>query len=297
MNKNIIIRMLGNDLKSLHNQNQTYDNLEFTLKHEPTFKNTDKVFVLNRIVNIEKKNKIIELLNEYNIKYLDIPFDIDEFKLLKQKYPLKITNFKEFIKLNNNTQGLVLYYYNIYLVNNNGCRNFCIDYGKKNGYEWIFLLDSNNYLTQSLYDNIINNINEETEYISIPSKRLANHKLTNDIILSDNCDLLVNNLPIQEPQLFFKNTSKYIFNEKIPYGFSPKAEMLNALNIQGFWKNWRPFHIFNIKQRNYTNIKTQTLSSVIRLSPNCINNGKEKNHSNRINGLFLLILEINIKYL
>ena len=37
MNKNIIIRMLGNDLKNLHNQNQTYDNLEFTLKHEPTF--------------------------------------------------------------------------------------------------------------------------------------------------------------------------------------------------------------------------------------------------------------------
>ena len=45
----LLFRILGNDLNGLHGENQTYNNLKFTLENEPEFKNTHKIFLLNRI--------------------------------------------------------------------------------------------------------------------------------------------------------------------------------------------------------------------------------------------------------
>ena len=56
--KYLIIRMLGNDLPGLHSFYQTYNNLEFTIMNESNFENTEKLYVLNRIVDIEKKNRV-----------------------------------------------------------------------------------------------------------------------------------------------------------------------------------------------------------------------------------------------
>ena len=47
--KFLIIRILGNDLRGLHGSNQTFENLLFTLNHEPEFNGTDKMYILNRI--------------------------------------------------------------------------------------------------------------------------------------------------------------------------------------------------------------------------------------------------------
>ena len=58
---------------------------------------------------------------------------------------------------------------NHYLININGARNYALDYGKKEGYEWIFVLDSNSFLNKNDYEEIINNIALDTEYIAIPS--------------------------------------------------------------------------------------------------------------------------------
>ena len=54
-NKYLMIRILGNDLDGLHGSNQTLENLAFTLENEYNFSNCKKMFVLNRIVSIEKK--------------------------------------------------------------------------------------------------------------------------------------------------------------------------------------------------------------------------------------------------
>ena len=56
MVKNVIIRILGNDLPGLHGANQTYNNLDFTLKYESNFLDTDKLFILNRIYDKIKKS-------------------------------------------------------------------------------------------------------------------------------------------------------------------------------------------------------------------------------------------------
>ncbi|ASQ89790.1 hypothetical protein CHL67_01610 [Prosthecochloris sp. GSB1] len=53
--KYAIIRILGNDLPFRHDVDQTYRNLEFTLKNEASFKGACKIWVLNRIIDKGKK--------------------------------------------------------------------------------------------------------------------------------------------------------------------------------------------------------------------------------------------------
>ena len=59
----LISRILGNDLSALHNKDQTYNNLKFTLENETDFNKLSNeyeinyLYVLNRIYSIEKKKK------------------------------------------------------------------------------------------------------------------------------------------------------------------------------------------------------------------------------------------------
>ena len=87
-------------------------NLKFTLENEEMF-NDSKKCLLNRIVSKEKKNKIINLLNEYKIEFIDLPFEIDEFKKIAKNIP----SISEY---NRSSMVQTLYKHNLYLINNNG---------------------------------------------------------------------------------------------------------------------------------------------------------------------------------
>jgi hypothetical protein len=288
MSKFLLIRILGNDLPGIHGDEQTITNLTFTLENEPTFKNTDKLFILNRIYSLDKKQILINLLNKYNINYIDIPFNITEFN----KLPKIDISLNEFNNLTKRNKIHLLYKHNIFLINNNGCRNFSIEYGKKNGYTWTFVIDSNNFFTEKAFEDIITNIRETDEYIILPQKRLKDGNLDNDILLLPDNEQLIYNLPTQEPQIAFKNTSTFIFNDNIPYGISPKAEFINALGVKGNWNNWSNFFGLNIHQRKFTNINYNILSYVIRLHPYNKNNNIKDNWILRLNGIFLLVKSI-----
>ena len=53
--------------------------------------------------------------------------------------------FLEYKKYDRPNMIKILKDHNLYLINNNGCRNYCINYGKNNGYKWTFVLDSNSF--------------------------------------------------------------------------------------------------------------------------------------------------------
>ena len=279
--KIILFRILGNDLSSLHGNNQTYDNLKFTLQNEPEFKNTKKMYLLNRIYDNKNKKKLVGLLEKYNAEYLDLPFQIEEFNKIKFNDKLM-----DGVKYKNYHKDL--YDYNLYLINNNGARNYCINYGKKNNYDWIFPLDSNSYFTQDLFIEFSKIKNED--YIIIPQIRLANLNLQNNYLLKKNINY--DKFPIQEPQIGFHKKSKIIFNDKIPYGFSPKAELLRVLQVPGKWNKWNDnTRYYNIKDRPKVKSNYKILSKVVRLNPNHKNNGN-RNFTNRIAGVNDLVLKI-----
>ena len=289
--KIVIMRILGNDLEGLHGSHQTITNLEFTIKYEESFLNTDKVYLLNRIYSEQVKMNIIGILKRHNIKYIDIPFTQNEYNEL----PHININKDEFKALNRTEKVQLLYKHNLYLINNNGSRNQCIKYGKSNGYDYIFALDSNNFLLKAEFESILNcMLINEPEYIVINQRRLADNKYTNDTFMQDSS--IVNNLPIQEPQICFHKSAKYEFNDKLPYGVNPKAELINALNIPGEWNKWKNFYGVNVQQRLLHNVKVQRIGNIVRLSPFNENNNRKSNWENRYIGLYNLIRYIDTSH-
>lgn len=292
MNKILIMRILGNDLEGLHGSNQTLTNLKFTLENEPNFNNVDKVYLLNRIYDKKKLNLIKNLLKKFNYKYIEIPFKLEKFNNIKYDFKLDQINLNQIYEFQNKkAMNRLLYDYNQYLINNNGSRNFSIDYGIKNGYEWVFPFDSNAYLTQNYFNQIIENLKPDTHYIVIPQIRLKDGKLINEDILKKNKVVEIDNLKIQEPQVGFHKNSILRFNNKLIYGCCPKAEFLRVIKVPGKWNNWYDNKRYlNILDRPKKNVKFQILSKVIRLNPQEIKNGSNSNK--RILGLFNLVKKI-----
>ena len=298
MKKYLITRILGNDLPTIHGNEQTIDNLLFTVTYEEAFDDTDKVYVLNRIIDNNKKKTIMDILNKHNITFFEIMFDDKEYKKIPDvdddvKEVFETLLIDPSIQNNYNKHKLSksLLNHRLYIMNINMARNCCIDYGKKNGYEWTFVLDSNSFFTEKMYNDIIHNIQDNTDYITIPQIRLLDRNLTNDSILQSPENLL--NLPLQEHQIAFKNTSKYMFNEQIPYGTMNKGEMLNALGVSGKWNYWNTDLLWlNIEQRRFVDARYQTLSSVIRLNPHSELNSVTTNWLNRLVDTYRIIKEL-----
>ena len=251
----LICRILGNDVPDLHGNNQTMKNLLFTLENEAEFPQTDKIYLLNRIFDLEKKNEIIKLLNKFNQKYIDIPFKIKEYNKLPEIKHIDI-NSKNFMKesyIKNKEKML-------YLININNARNYCVNYGIKNGYLYTFPLDSNSFFLESDYNKILDDMKNKTyEYIVVEQRRLSESNiLSNDIVYDKN---ITDKLPTREPQIGIRITAPLLFNENLPYGYMNKAELLNAIGSKGVWNKWSlNYFDLGFKQR--------------RINTNIINSGK-----------------------
>ena len=243
---------------------------------------------MNRIIDTNKKNKLIDLIEKYNYKYIDLKFNLDEYNLLPK---ININDF-QFNKLNKQEKINLLYKHNLYLININGCRNFVINYGKKHNYDYILPFDGNIYINFNEYLKMINN-NYEYQYLIFPIIRLDDYNLTNyEIKKLDNIQI-----KLSEPQIVFNKKTDHLFNELIPYGLSDKAEFLRALNVPGNWQNWNDnLEYTNIIDRNFKNINYKIVGNVIRLNTyHSKNNFGIYNHENRWNNIYKLINLLKIK--
>ena len=273
--KMCIIRILGNNINSVHSDTQTYDNLKFTLENEPNFENCDKIWILNRIINKTLESKYKDMLNKYNKKYLIIHFDINEYNTIAKESNVDLNTLKYKNDIYNK-----LYKHSLYIININSARNIGLKYGR-NKYKYTFIFDGSCFLTNKQFNEINNGLKKETEYIIIPLIRLNNFDLNIDF----------NNKKREEPQIGFKNTSTLLFDERLPYGISNKTELLRRLKIQGPWNKWTDNKkILNINDRPKVNAKTQTISTVCRLTNGTKSQVKSSN--DRAIGLLKLVKSI-----
>tara|TARA_Y100000741_G_scaffold325998_1_gene277808 strand:+ start:1140 stop:2042 length:903 start_codon:yes stop_codon:yes gene_type:complete len=285
-----VARILGNDLDGMHGTNQTYENLKFTLQHEKLGNDTQVIYFLNRIVNLKKKKELIDLLHRYRQKFIDIPFNYRKFnsmysqlrnrKLLKEVENLKLNewNYREASKK--------LKKYNLLLINNNGSRNYAFDYMKRlKRFQWIFILDSNSYFMEEDFKKIkmnLSNINLDLDVGYFPLVRVKDNKEVLEKKLDDE--------PRFEGQLAFRNYMDIEFNDEIPYGGAPKAELLRVLGIPGPWEDWLDnVRTYGIQDRKKIECKWKIISKMIRLSANSRDYGIKNNQINRVQGLINLI--------
>lgn len=234
-----LLRIVGNDLPLRHDPNQTLTNLEFTLKNESDFDGCIKIWVLNRIIDPVKKQSIIDLLDKYGKKYLDIPYVAEE--MVKTPFAfdaLPIDHYKltrEYPKLSKRNKKIVdavtLKYKNMYLMNNNGARNTALEAGRELA-KWVFPWDGNCYLTDQAWESIREGLKnrDDLHYHIVPMDRV----LSNEDLLTDGYEPR----PFEEPQMIFREDAELKFNNERMYGFKPKVDLLKKLGVPGKWDEW-----------------------------------------------------------
>ncbi|NCC83760.1 MAG: glycosyltransferase [Clostridia bacterium] len=235
-----LIRILGNDLPMRHSENQTYNNLKFTLENESEFDNCIKLWILNRITDVTKKKKLIDILSKHNKLYIDIPYEPKEFTRIKYCFEdLPQNDYKltqKFKKLDERGKLLIdnaiLRSKNNYIINNNGARNRALQEGIKYG-DWILPWDGNCFVTDISWTSITSSIQKRTDiqYHIVPMDRLLDNQ---DALRPD---YMPN--PSEEPQIIFRRDAVLRFDEWLMYGLQPKVQLLKRLGVPGKWDKWK----------------------------------------------------------
>ncbi|KAJ8657670.1 hypothetical protein O0I10_006485 [Lichtheimia ornata] len=256
----LLYRIIGNDLPPRHKEGQTLSNLRFILEHEPSFPNTRKIFVLNRITDPVNERAIIQLLERYNAEYLNIAFNETEYQRIDfrlEDFPepdfLHSDDYRRFSKVAK-LRALDYTYHdkNLYAMNNNGGRNTALAHGRSIGNaKWIMPFDGNCYLSQNAFDEIktqLDRFGDDTKYFVVPMTRLLN-----------NSDLLnsMDERPRshEEPQIIFRFDAEEEYNLNMRYGRRSKLELLWRLGALENRKLNRPTVAWEPKERAYSKDK------------------------------------------
>lgn len=232
-----LYRIIGNDLYPRHKIGQARENLLFILENEEMFGNCEKFFIVNRIICPDEEQKIIDILETHNARYVRLPFSVEEYRRIDlDRRALRGLTRKEMIRLKEEKlQRLLLALYrlkNNYVMNINGARNFALREGKARA-KWSLIFDGGCFITPAAWQQITGDImvSPHLKYFFVPMTRVHS-----------NAELLCGGFtpkPVEEPQLIFREDSREEFNMAFPYGRRDKVELLWRLQISGKWDSYR----------------------------------------------------------
>ncbi|MBB3063183.1 alginate lyase family protein [Microbulbifer rhizosphaerae] len=235
----VLYRIIGNDLVPRHKKGQSRENLVFILTNEPELQDCEKRFIVNRIVDLEEEKEIIQLLENFGMPYLCIPFDWEAYRCQPWDIwgvpPRYSPHSKLFSLLEPSRQNQIqmrLYRHkNNYVMHNNGARNIALRDGRRRA-KWILPWDGNCFVTTEAWESIRSAVvsRPEIPYYFTPMARVI-----------DNRKLLQTGFQppaTEEPQLLFRCDSKLEFDPEYFYGRRPKVELFWRLGIPGKWEYW-----------------------------------------------------------
>lgn len=248
-NNNIIVRILSNIDIPFKNKDIFYNNLNFILENESSIINTDRLYILNRLYDNDAKKYIISLLEKFKIPYIEFFFCIDTFTgLVKTSNELLFTHYP-------------LSEFQQYLDNINQCYNYSLNYAQKTNYHWVMVLTNNVFLTNSLFLKLINNREENTNYVIIKTYKISEAQQ----YCLDNLDLLDNNqlqqLPGVKPQIMFKITNNLQFDHSLSYIYKTRKELFRLLETHTKFNNLTETNIQELSSAYYlSNVTTNKIS-------------------------------------
>ena len=222
-------RIIGSPLPPRHNESQLWDNLKFTLDTEPELERCKKIFVLNRLP-VELETKVKSYIESKGFGVVVIPLVIEDYKpfqaadsygLTKESWNPYLT--EKFARLNSR----------LYVMNNNGARNFALYHGLQQGFAWTLPFDGNCIFDEDTWSDFLKELDESkargAAYVAIPLMRT---------LLDESNNTLVRNGQPGEHQVAFTRTAKLQFDPTQPYGHRPKVNLLWRLGVPGAWDKW-----------------------------------------------------------
>lgn len=232
----VLFRIIGNDLPPRHRAGQSVDNVRFILENEPELPGCAKRWIVNRIVEPEVEYDVLALLDSFEQDYLRIPFDPAEYARLDWDldcFPDPGLFLSEaFDELEPWVQRAAEHRARTtkicYAMNVNGARNLALREGRRSA-RWILPWDGNCFLTTAAWAVITGSIAEHpaVRHVVVPMVRLR----SNDE-LSDH-DLV--RYATEEPQIILRHDAAVEFDERYPYGWRNKTDLLRRLGVPGFW--------------------------------------------------------------
>lgn len=292
-----LYRIIGNAIPGLHNESQANTNLAHIVKNESDVDGFHKHYVLNRIVDEKERETLIAYLEKEKASYIDIPFDIEEYK--KCGYDLKsmpdsyfwFRKAGKWVTIVKNTS--LRNFKNQYLMNNNGARNTVLLHGKER-YDWTMPWDGNCFLSDQSFNELKQcfNSEEKFKYVLTPMERVAGHdQITAKSVITN---------AVEEPQISFRQDSLELFNEDRVYGNQPKVELFKRIGFHGVWDEkvniypWRKLQY--VKSPEAGQFVDQ--SAVFRLysgNTTAATNGENRSHA-RGNGIINFIDSVEAIY-
>ncbi|MBB5754290.1 alginate lyase family protein [Prosthecomicrobium pneumaticum] len=236
----VLYRIVGNDLPPLHAPDQSLDNLRFLLEHEPLLEDCEKRFVINRVVDPERRAAMIDLLEQHGQPYLEIPFEWSVYRQIPwalDDYPIGYLLGDAIDELPADRRDAAiagLYRHkNNYVMNNNGARNAALADGRGRA-KWVLPWDGNCFLTKEAWETLRAGVRTAPHhhYVCVPMARAER-----------NVDVVEGRVGARqathEPQLIFRCDADHAFDERFPYGRRSKVELLWRLGVRGAWDKFR----------------------------------------------------------
>lgn len=235
----LLYRILGNDLEPRHDIGQTRRSLEFILENEAAFPNSQKCFIVNRIVDGEREAEILRVLDRYRVPHKILPFDPERYAQLGWEADpfggIEFFDSEAFLNSNRNLQYLAAIWLCSpkirYTMNINSSRNFAIDEGLSAG-NWVLPTDGNCFFTDACWNALcgVTESSPSAHYMVVPMIRLAD----NEAYFAGSAI----STATEEPQLGFAKASSERYDETYPYGIRDKVELLMRLGVSGVWDKW-----------------------------------------------------------
>ncbi len=196
--------------------------------NEPDFPGCEKRFLLNRLLDDEKRREYIEYLEMRGLEWEEIPFKEDEYRrCIGQREKL------------------------LYLTNVNAARNCCIKHSFEEDFDFVLPFDSGSCFRQDGWDTFVTcaELNYNNAYFVLGQWRPLSY---DDFSENQPClkeQYLINGKRIvgqREFTVVFGRNYDILFNENLVYGEADKVELLWRLNVRGIWDQW------------YTELQNQT---------------------------------------
>jgi len=232
-----LMRILGNDLPPRHDAQQTLNNVRYILENEPNFPNTRKVWVFNRIISEEKIAELRRLIEAHpGHEILTIPFRPDDYA--RQDYDFNSFHTPNYVFVKGwskiGTYDQYYHHKNLYIINNNGARNFALAQGKLGGATWILPFDGNSFFPLTNWKHLVRDLgrSDSTHYLVIPMVRVGGSNSNLAALAKQDLE------SYEEPQVAFRKDATEVFDETLRYGRRPKIELLNRIGMwnMGTWK-------------------------------------------------------------
>jgi len=197
MSKYCVIRIIGNENTPRDKPGSRLKALEFILKHEPKFPDTEKLFVLNKLIDLDYQANVERLLTAYKTRYgvAEMPWEA----------------MKDIARMSDNDV-------NLHAIGINQARNSLIDFAHKTS-DYAVLLDGDCIFTKQGWDEFTATVDKHpSKYYSIPMVRIKPTDYFKTV-----------ERKYEEPLLAFRKDAEMRFDPGIPFGKQEKLELLYRL--------------------------------------------------------------------